>query len=172
MHISYKEYRKKYPDGVLLSKPVKGDEGSPYKNYFADRDKLGIFGRTNDFHRLDGKDKVLGLNWGDYQIAVALDKLKQSEFVHLDKINPQVLIIYDQNSETALSYIIPEAELYQNKTITLVNNSIIIEGTDYKWNIYSGKSNSDKLPDLELAPVITSYWFAWISFFPKTELIK
>ncbi len=60
LHTTYSEFKELYPEGLLLKKPEKGESGSSYDSYFADPDKLGIFGRADNFQKLDGKDKVFG----------------------------------------------------------------------------------------------------------------
>ena len=54
---TFAEFKRIYPNGVLLKKPEKGPEGSQYESYFADSTKMGIFGRVESFERL-GADQL------------------------------------------------------------------------------------------------------------------
>jgi len=145
-HTSYAEFKETYPQGVLLKKPTLGDQGSRYDSYFKDKNKLGIFGRLDSFEKLDGKDMIV------------------------EKSNPPVIMYYNSQSKTVTAYVLPE-KLTKNKIIIKANQMLNAEDDD-GWNLITGKSISTDTNDLQRVPVITAYWFAWISFFPDSELIK
>ena len=77
---TFAEFKKIYPDGMLLKKPEKGPEGSQYQSYFADSTKMGIFGRVESFERLGAKDVVFGIRQSGRQTAVSESYLRENGF--------------------------------------------------------------------------------------------
>jgi hypothetical protein len=170
VHTSYAEFKKIYPNGVLLKKPAKGDKGSYYDSYFKDKDKLGIFGRLDSFEKLDGKDLIFGLNYNDFQIAISKEYISANKYIIVDKIHPPVIINYELSSNTITAYLLPENMSAKNTRIK--SNKIQLINEDGDWNLFTGESLLDDIENLKRIPIITAYWFAWISFFPDTDLIK
>jgi len=163
IHTTYAEFKKRYPHGLLLRKPARGTQGSAYSDYFADRDKLGMFGRANTFALLDGKDLVYGLRLPDGEVAISRDYLLTNGSSTVETESMTVWVAMDSASET-----------------------VTAEGMrwdDADWMPGSVESNVDRLTvaeqgflgkdsAMEPVPVITAYWFAWVTFFPETELVK
>lgn len=169
-HTTYREFKKLYPNGKLLSKKEKGMTGSVYSNYFSDKTKLGIFGRQDNFQRLAGKDKVLGLRLNNQEIAVAVSYLDSAGYRIIENADETIVVTYNSISKTAAAFILPDIKKNQKADITISDKYIMLGGKKI-WNTGSGESVSDKYQDLKARPIVTAYWFAWASFFPETELI-
>ena len=172
LHTRYSEFKELYPAGLLLKKPEKGESGSPYDSYFEDPDKLGIFGRANNFQKLDGKDKVFGLRLGKRQVAVPEDYLLRNRFAVVSATNPPIIVTYDIDSKTVAAFALPEHAQTDLENIKVVGNALHLPGGNAAWDSRTGRVKSGDAEPLELIPAISAYWFAWISFFPDTELIK
>lgn len=171
-HTRYNEFKELYPTGLLLKKSEKGESGSPYDSYFENPDKLGIFGRANSFQKLDGKDKVYGLNPGERQIAVSEDYLIQNGFAIILENNPPIIITYDDEGKTVAAFALRDHSQTDLGNIRIEDNTLFLSGDNATWDSRTGKAKSGDADSLDPIPAISAYWFAWISFFPDTELIK
>ncbi len=167
---TFEEFKRLYPNGILLKKDGRGLPNSPYENYFRDRTKLGIFGRVDNFRRLKGKEMVVGVRYNGVQVAVTRKVLRKKGFCVIKELHPPVILTYNDSTESisAFRYSIPGAKL----EFELKGNLIQLKKSDNSWNLFTGKIATGNAKDLELAPFTTSYWFAWSSFFPETKLIK
>ncbi len=172
IHTTYNEFKKNYPDGVLLTKSEKGPPGSTYETYFSDESKLGIFGRANDFQKLDGKDKVFGLNLSGSQFAVSVDYLSKNRYALLENPISQVILLLTDNGNTAIAYSLADIDADDIRGLKVDNDRIVLHGKKVAWDLRNGKTIEGNQEALTLVPVISAYWFAWFSFFPETELIK
>lgn len=172
LHTRYSEFKELYPEGLLLEKPEKGESGSPYDSYFDNPDKLGIFGRANNFQKLDGKDKVFGLRLGKRQVAVSEDYLVKNKLTIISGTNPPIIVTYDVDGKTVAAFALPEYVQTDLENIRIEDNTLFLPGRNDAWDSRTGRVKSGDAKPLGLIPAISAYWFAWISFFPDTELIK
>jgi len=171
MMTTYAEFKKLFPDGVLLVKPEKGKQGSPYDDYYANPDKLGMFGRANDFQRLKGKEIVYGLRLADGDVAISEAYLIDKGFAFIADSKSPVAVTFDSKTGTAAAYLIPYSDSLQAGDLSVSDDRLTFSVNDNTWNMKTGKSVKGK-GDLSLAPILSAYWFAWVSFFPETELIR
>jgi hypothetical protein len=172
IHTTYAEFKKNYPHGVLLTKPEKGPPGSPYETYFSDKSKLGIFGRVNDFQKLDGKDKVFGLSIKGSHFAVSEDYLSKNRFALIEAPASTIILILADDGNTTVAYSLADFNADNLKNLKIENNKIVLHGKKVSWDIRDGITVEGNQKALTLIPVVSAYWFAWFSFFPQTELIK
>ncbi len=172
IHTTYAEFKKQYPNGQLLKKPEKGEAGSPYDRYFTDPDKLGIFGRANNFERLAGKDKVFGIRQGDQQVAVAEAYLIERGYAMIADLSDPVIVTYDKNSSTSAAFAFTGKQTETIKGLKVESNRIIVSDGKLVWDALTGELIDGDGENLALVPTMSAYWFAWLSFFPETELIK
>ncbi|MCH9031317.1 MAG: DUF3179 domain-containing protein [candidate division Zixibacteria bacterium] len=171
MMTTYAEFKQLFPDGVLLAKPEKGEQGAPYEKYFSNPDKLGMFGRANDFERLKGKDIIYGLRLAKGEVAISKAYLHDKGFAFVADSKSSIAVTFDSKSGTVAAYLIPHSNNIQAADFLISDNRLTFSVNDKTWNMKTGKSASGH-GDLSLAPILSSYWFAWVSFFPETELIK
>ncbi|UCD95615.1 MAG: DUF3179 domain-containing protein [Candidatus Zixiibacteriota bacterium] len=172
LHTTYDEFIKLYPDGLILRKPGRGYAVSSYESYFSDETKLGIFGRPDNFQRLGGKDKVIGLRLGDNQTAVSEDYLQTNGYAVIPEAKPPVVITFDSETRTAAAFLLPGTGPTGATKIRVETGRILLPGKNISWDAKTGRVVEGGGDDLKMVPAITSYWFAWISFFPSTRLIK
>lgn len=172
IHTTYAQFVKMYPGGVLLTKEEKGDQNSQYAGYFAAKDKLGIFGRVDNFERLGGKDKILGLRIGQSEVAVSLDYLQKNGYALVKGTTPSVIVIFNSEGQTATAFVVETGdEIEALKYVDSEGGPTLSRG-DISWDALSGEIVSGSGEKLVPVPVMTAYWFAWASFFPDTQLIQ
>jgi len=171
IHTTYSEFKKLYPHGQLLKKPERGEAGSPYSRYFADPEKLGMFGRLNNYEQMPGKDKVFGIRSGDQQVAVSLALLKRRGYTLVTGVGDPMIVTYDSTSETASALAFEGDQRASVKGLRVYSDSIIGPGGVTVWHPRTGKAIRGEGSDLPVVPTMSAYWFAWLSFFPETELV-
>lgn len=171
-HTTYNEFKMLFPDGLVLSKPVKGNDGSPYETYFADSTKLGIFGRVDNFQRLNGKNKVFGLRLSCKNIAVTKKYLTLKSYILIDCEGSTVVVNYNDNKNSVVAFIIKDDVKSVISRYEINDREIISLKDNIAWNARTGRVVRGKSTELEMVPVITAYWFAWATFFADTELIN
>lgn len=173
IHTTYAEFAKDHPDGLLLEKEEKGEMGSHYDGYFAADEKLGIFGRVDNFKRLTGKTKVFGLRLARGEIAISRPYLSQHGFAIVD--SSRVIVTYDTPAATAAAFAldgVTDATLLrviEGRIITGENADA--SGVAVSWDASTGRVIEGPGDDLRAVPLVTAFWFAWASFFPETELV-
>lgn len=166
-HLTYAEFAEQYPDGKLLSKPERGEAGSRYRKYFQNPDRLGVFGRANTFTRLPAKELVYGLRIDDRAIAVTDSLLTTVGVTTITSHVGSIAIVGGGESGFVSAFVLPESDIAHLRLSgrRLVSNA-------HRWSAITGKALSDNTQDLQPQPVMTAFWFAWVSFFPDTELIN
>lgn len=172
IHSTYKDFKRTYPNGLLLKKPEMGEAGSPYNSYFSDNEKLGIFGRANNFTRLNGKDKVIGIRLTNREVAVSYDYLSREEFAFISDSVAPVILIFNVAGATVSAFIFDKIDNNYLTSLDISDGIISIAEGRIKWDAYSGYAISEEIENLKIKPTMTAFWFAWVSFFPETELIK
>jgi hypothetical protein len=153
---TYALFKTKYPMGQLLAKPEKGDAGSNYAKYSADSTRLGLFGRLDNFEQLPGKAIVYGINWQGKQVALAHDYLNPQGYDVLDNFTSPIIVVYKLKPFSMDAYV--QEELNRSGDIQQIAQLMTDGSFDYS--------------DWKKVSITSAYWFAWISFFPNTELIK
>ncbi len=166
-HMSFAEFRERYPDGKVLAKPALGPAGSTYSRYFADPDRLGIFGRKNDLDRLPAKQLIFGLGHPNDPVAIDRALLRRQPWYVHQGAESRWLIVYESGSEAVTAWDITDVD-----DGATVETDTIFVGTTPSWDASSGQALVAGQSDLSPAPVMTAFWFAWFTFFPETELIR
>ncbi len=173
---TFAAFKERYPDGKLLKKPSRGPAGSPYSEYFADQSRLGVFGRQNNFKRLDGKAIVYGVREADRQAAVSRKFLVQNEFALLKQFEPPIVVTYDPGGAGVAGFVLPEDPRDLEARLSVSDGRIQLHapGRDqrYQWDAFTGKPLDANFEPLEPVALQSAYWFAWVSFFPHTDLVK
>ena len=164
-HTTVADFKKQYPNGVLLKKPEKGLEGSVYNNYFASPGRFGVFGRMYEFEKIPQKSYVYGLRLADKDISVTKEYLSKNNYTFVSGDNYKVIMVFDSNTESIAAFYIDPNLDYK------VDDNLILAGEN-SWNAFTGQSIDKNIKALESIPVISAYWFAWFNFFPNTELIN
>jgi hypothetical protein len=168
---TYGEFKKRYPEGKILTRSNKTSEQTPYDWYARDETALGMFGRTDSFTRLKGKDIVFGIRAEGVQVAISKDYLSKSRFAVLEQFNQPVVVVSDSTCNSVTAFSLPNA-LTDVSGLKLINSKLTTANREMEWDAVTGKMTSGEEDDLVPLPITSAFWFAWASFFPKTELIK
>ena len=164
-HTTVADFKKQYPNGVLLKKTEKGSEGSVYKKYFESPERFGVFGRLYEFDRIPQKTYVYGIRLADKEISVTKDYLTKNNYFIFSEETYKAIMVFDSATESIATFYINAQNEYK------VNGNLIISG-EKSWNAFTGQSLDNNGKSLEPIPTITAYCFAWFNFFPNTELIN
>ena len=168
---NFAQFKKEYPNGRLLKKEAKGQDGSYYDEYFANKTKLGIFGRIGSFTRLEAKEKIFGIRLDNSEVAVTEEFMAKNGYRLIETANGIILIYYDSNSITVNAFNLPSSWSDSIDKIHVGENSISFGNETRSWSLSTGHVISGEGNSLSPVAVITAFWFAWVSFFPETELI-
>ncbi|MDH3198732.1 MAG: DUF3179 domain-containing protein [Candidatus Krumholzibacteria bacterium] len=174
--------RQLYPNGEVLSGdtgdvPAGGYDivGQPYWNYWRD-DNLLWYPISNADPRLTPKQRVLGVLAPAARKAYAL-RLQEGPFVYNDIVGGERIVVWkDAASGAAVAH---EAVVEgQPLTFSFAGRErhglslYIDDETGSYWNVegiaVDGPLKGKRLPR---AMTIRSFWFAWSSMFPDTELM-
>jgi uncharacterized protein DUF3179 len=84
------EWKRRYPETLVLVKPALA--GSPYEDYFADPDRIGVRGSTNPDPRLPGKELVIGLEHNGRFAAVPLSLVESRKKIEVQALGIPLII--------------------------------------------------------------------------------
>lgn len=84
------EWRRRHPDTLVLVKPALA--GSPYDDYFADPERIGVRGSTNPDPRLPGKELVIGLERNGRFAAVPLSLVETRKVMEVEALGIPMVI--------------------------------------------------------------------------------
>ncbi|MFH1687404.1 MAG: DUF3179 domain-containing (seleno)protein [bacterium] len=172
MQTTFAQFAKLYPDGLLLTKLQKGEPGSDFSDRFASRERIGASGRVNQSEQLDGKAKVFGIRQGGQAVAISENYLIEHAYATTTVVSPPVLVTFDQVSHTVAAFSLDLFTANELTRLQVTREVIINPSANRKWNSRTGAALTDDTDDLQPAPVVSAFWFAWVTFFPQTELVK
>ncbi len=169
--MKWKLWRELYPDTEVLStetgysRPYGSDPYSPYLYYTSDEIWFPVKHRDD---RLHPKTVIYGIIVDGKAKAYVADKLLESKVVN-DSINGVKVVIFNPLEGLVRAYkqklgnIVLDFEWH--------NGMFIDKQTGSEWNVY-GEAVQGPLKGKKLTPIITeiSFWFAWVSFYPDTEV--
>ena len=99
------DWKRRHPDTLVLLKPALA--GSPYEDYFADRERIGVRGSTNPDARLPGKELVIGLEHNGRFAAVPLSLVENRKKMEVQALGTALIITpsgaYERASNTPIS---------------------------------------------------------------------
>jgi hypothetical protein len=168
---SWAEWRDDHPDTYLLKKS-KAVSSSAYENYFRDPDRAGLF-RTNWLtERMPAKEIVHGISIGPHALAVAEDRLKTGKVVQSAIGEEEILIISNQDGGVKAYHTRIENQIL-SFDITTDNFLIKDRKSASLWDLRTGtciegQFSGRKLTEIQ---VLISFWFAWSSFYPNTQVL-
>lgn len=167
-----------YPDAQVLSrdtgfsKPYGSDPYGEYPEeggyYFTDR---LLFSLMNEDERLPLKQPIIGMKTSCGTAALPKNSLSTDRPVlNLTVAEAPVVLLYDEALDTIrfFSRIVGDTVL----TFQSRNGKIVDQNAGSVWS-KNGQAISGKWVDTQLNWIqsMESFWFAWIAFYPKTQLI-
>jgi Protein of unknown function (DUF3179) len=174
---TWKEWRRRYPESVVL-KPLPGyDERMPAANkrqraitLSGDGDApKGAFGHDD---RLRPKETVAGLRIGSDMKAYPFSALRVARVVNDNVGGVPVLVIHQPSSDTTTAFEArARGKVLQFQAADADAGSLVDLETHSSWNAYGicveGKLKGTQLKALVLVP---EFWFAWSEFHPGTTV--
>ncbi len=157
----------RYPQAKFLDKPSKGEAGSYYNKYFTDPERVGIFGHTFESEDMGTKTIALGLRIGRDAVALSLDKITKASTAKVELAGQVALVFYDPDSGDSFAYSTTAEKAKSGKLTVESDGSVKFSGKTLTANeLRAG------VDGFESMPLITTFWFAWKSFFPRTTIGK
>lgn len=174
---TWKEWRRRYPDTVVL-KPLPGyDERMPNLNKRMKAVTLsgegdapkGAFGHDD---RLRPKEVVAGLRVGTEEQAFPFSQLRIALVVNENLGGAPVLVVHQPSSDTTTAFEArAKGKVLHFEARDPDASSLSDMETHSSWNAYGlcleGPLKGTQLKTLILMP---EFWFAWSEFHPKTRV--
>jgi len=164
---SWSSWRRAYPGTKVLPHDYPGQRDH-YLRYFANED-AGILGRKRDDHRLDAKDKVVGVWVLDHPKAYALTAVRRAKTVN-DTVAEVPLVVFGTADAASVFRRDPGSRTLEFKNSASGTMEDLETGST--WDPLSGRALTGPLAGTTLTaiPSTTSFWFGWFDFFPGTAL--
>ena len=167
---TWERWRSAHPDTRVLKKSEEV-ESSPYQRYFDDPERSGLFRAQWLADRMPGKNLVFGVVSGSQALAVTENAFDRGELViaELDG-SPVALARGTDGGVRAYSASI------DGETIELTRDLAtgrVRDRVGSTWDLSTGRCIAGPRIGASLEPiaVMPSYWFAWSSFYPDTQVI-
>ena len=163
---TWAEWKARHKHTAVLKKtePV----GPAYMGYAANRDMLGILGTQNPDRRLPGKELVFGVSLpGGRAVAAVASRLEQ-EGALMIRAGEEAVLLAVSPSGGVLAHLLPpgtQAVERLGKTKWKLDGSVV--------DILTGKvlKGPGRGQTLQRVAVKRSYWFAWVAFYPGSEIV-
>jgi hypothetical protein len=180
IHTTWAEWKRLYPRSLVLSKATPlGFQGTrnAYESYFADGNRLGIFGTENPDRSLPGKEFVIGLTLDTTAVAYPYRHLSQKPLVNDVVAGQPLVVIFSAPSATGVVF----SRKLPGRTLTFTSlrrekGDLLMDDVETRstWRSLSGEAIRGRLAGtrLEQLPSTTGFWFAWKAFYPETRVWK
>ncbi len=183
--LSYAEFQQAYPEGRVLSREtgINRQYGvNPYVEYDSSTRPFLFTGAVDP--RLAAMERVVGLNFGDQQLAYPYTSLADTPVVQDDLNGQPYVIFYAFGTNSALdAALIAEARdvgatgvfnpVVAGEMLTFaVEDGVFIDNeTGSSWTL-SGQAISGPLEGTQLERLVATdhFWFSWAAFYPETEV--
>jgi hypothetical protein len=158
-------WKRRHPDTLVLAKPKLA--GSPYEEYFADPEQIGVRGSKNRDRRLPGKMLVLGLEADGKFAAAPLPEIEKRGVMNTTALGLPLVVttagVFDRRVEgRVLSF--ERVDLMRLRD----------RETGSIWSSESGEATEGVLGGSRLRRLSAkvAYWGVWVQFHPQSEIIR
>jgi hypothetical protein len=179
VHTTWREWRRLYPEGQVLSKrsPPGGTKGrtNVYQDYMADPNRLGIFGTRNADATLPGKEYVLGLTLREDRVAYPFRHLSRFPLIHDTVGFEPVVVVFVAPEATAIAFsrrigtrTMQFTRLHRAEGHWAMEDTL----TGSTWLALKGEAIAGPLKGSQLTPLPghQAFWFAWKGLYPQSRL--
>ena len=160
---TWERFRDVYPDGAVLTERTgfsRDYDRDPYGSYNPKRDYYEddgtMFDTMHDDDRHGHKEVFIGARDEDGALAVEKERLREDRLVEHDVGGVPHLAVYGPDLDTGYVYRNPEGA-----SIEVDGEEYLVDGDPYP---------AEDLP-LERLNAFDAMWFAWVAFYPDTEVI-
>ena len=172
--MTWKQWRTLHPGTLVLSKRVRGRlEGmsDSYKSYHDSAD-IGVTRTRRVLGDLDPKARLVSFLFEDASFSVPLDELASKPLLVLPMDGKAVLIVGTPDKKTAKIFVTDSTDwsyLRAERGRAILRN----ERTGTEWDGFTGEALSEGEQGQRLQEIQAqlSYLFAWISFYPQTQIL-
>jgi len=186
--ISFKDYAKEYPNGLVLSKDTgffRAYGQNPYVGY-DDINKSPFLYRKKVDGRLRPMQRVVTILNKQSSKAYSFDILKNKKVINDIFDGKKIVLFYKKGTKSALdkNSISHSRDVGATGVFSPILNGRVLSfyfdkkrgvtdnQTNSTWNIF-GKATSGKLKGKELKPIThNNFWFAIAAFKPKVEIYR
>ena len=168
--MTWEDFRSEHERGEVLSRKTSASRDytmDPYADYYSNASIW--FPLSNKDSRLDSKELVYGVRLGDAQKAYTFSSIQDEEVINDVVGGIPLLIIFDPYQNTINAFI----RLHNGEELTFEadGNYLREMNSDIRWN-YSGRpiEGVERSAQLKQIPIVNSFWFNWVVFFPDTEV--
>lgn len=172
----WEKAKSRHPDAFVLSmdtgflRPYGSDPYGSYQEKGTYYDSGGPFFpvMTTD-NRLEAKEVVVGIRSNHSGLAVVKDKIAEKKVVNLMIGGLPIVAFYDDSLDTVRIYSRQLGKKVLNFDIR--DGNITERESNSEWNV-SGKSIGGKMKGTKLEAIYSFdvMWFAWVAFYPETEI--
>jgi hypothetical protein len=174
VHTTWREWKRLHPHTVVLKKD-RAVRGSPYADYFASPDRMGIAGTKNPDERLPGKELVVTVRVSDDALAVPVEALRRVAFHQTEVAGvPVVIVLNTGASDTPAAFDRRADGRVLDFELHVRGREVVLRDkqTGTQWSGLTGKAQRGELAGRQLRPVphMVNYWFAWVAYNPRTRV--
>jgi hypothetical protein len=168
---TWEQWVGEHPDTKVLRKEEEVT-GSRYEKYFRDPERAGFFRVEWLKERLPGKSIVFGMSRGPFALAVTEERLSSSPLLNA-RVGMDSLVVYRSDDGGVRAFLARTDSLEFRFTLSTDNGDIIDAETNSVWDLGKGVSTGGRLKGTRLTEVkvLPAFWFAWSSFYPRTDVL-
>lgn len=166
--VPWKDWVAAHPETRVLKKEVlEPHEKSRYDAYFANPDKLGIFGREVDDDRLATKAIVVAVDTPSGTKVFPIDALDKNKVINTMVGDVPVALV-----PTSAGGFRAYVRQVNDRVVKLELSGRQLVSGEKAWSMDTGRSETSETPSLEDLRAHVTYWGGWVSFFPQAEIWK
>lgn len=165
------QWFREHPDTKVLKKEAEVT-GPRYEKYFRDHERTGMFRVEWLRERLPGKSMVYGITRGPFALAVNEDKLVSDPLLNV-RVGRDSLVVH-LGDDGGVRAFVSRADTLEFRFILSTEGNVIHDAeTNSAWDLREGISTAGRLQGTRLTEVkvLPAFWFAWSSFYPRTEVL-
>ncbi len=185
--ISFRQFRRAYPQGVVLSRPEDGRRPygrNPYRRYDTRDGPLGSFFQAEVDGRLRPMDRVVTVRTGDETVAYPVHRLEAVGVVNDEVGGTPIVVVWTPGTASALDAdaIAAGRDVGAAGVFRRVLDGAVLRfeagadgftdtDTGSVWDV-TGRAVAGPLEGRRLEPVVHGnyLWFAWGAFAPDTRI--
>ncbi len=167
-----------YPNAQVLLPPRGGRKPygrDPYGNYlkpnsYYDNDVLPTAMHYMDT-RLPYKNPVLGLEYGNFILAVDINYVKKNGSVNFFLGDTPLLAVHDKKLDVVRIF---NRQIWEKPSLFVYENGIFIDiATKTHWDVITGKATAGNMVGASMQQYFGSYsmWFNWYNLYPESYII-
>ena len=165
-----------YPDALVLSVNTGFDKPygyDPYGSYVSQGNYYDsgapMFEVMNADRRIPAKDVIIGIRVKDSTLAVVKQSIAAEKVANVVIADMYLVVLYDESLDTVRVYVRQVGENILHFEIE--NGKVIDRETHSEWTVLGESTKGEyKGTSLELVHSFDVMWFAWVGYYPGTEI--